>query len=464
MKSLVDICKYIIDLNDNIHHCICEELFRKTLRGDTVFVYIDNYNVIRNDNGESATYMTPFLNASDEIGETVEYIHCSVVSEDMLFYDKKMFDIFVETDEENRIEVMKSYKPYFSEFIIPVDQKGRAKGKYDKHDELESLSAEEGWFIARFIPEGSQKVEGKSYVEGGMLTFASPPDYTKGKLEFKNRIKKEDKKYIEHVYSRVSGCDRSMVDDLLRKYATDISKASVYNIGHGNFVTLDNDQGETKVVYDMGLPYLFPIATAFKTIKTDYKNAYHEMVKTSTRMVIISHWDCDHYLGAYCNTENVFDVPWITSFPENDGYINAKRIMVYLSCNERLYAIERDVNPQLVGEYNAPDYVFELYRGKGKSTPITPINCQGLSIKLVNKGVATLMCGDIPYDCLPDTIISGQNYEYVIIPHHASNMSDHSLHMLDTMSGIHYPIICVDGDEKLGKNLMIQLKYYYYIQ
>ena len=449
LKFLEDTCKYIIKLNDNIHHCICEELFHETLRGEEVFVYIDNYDVIRNDNRESVDYMTSFMNAADEIGETVEYLHCSVVSKDMLIYDKRMFNIFLETPEEDRDKAMKSYKPYFSEFVIPVDQNGRAKGKYNVSDELESITAEDGWFIAKFVPNDSEIEDNSSYVEGGMLTFASPPDYTKGKLLFKSRLGKEEKTYIESAYSRIVSC--TDIEPLLKLYASDICNASVYNIGHGNFVTLENAIGDTKVVYDIGLPYIFQVSKAFNVIKKNYKKAYNKMVNLSTQMVIISHWDCDHYLGAYCNNMNIFEVPWITTFSEKVGYVNAKRIMAYLSCNKKLYALDRNIDPQLVGEYSASDYVFQLYRGKGTSYPITPMNCQGLSVRVENKDVLTLMCGDIPYDCLPDTIVNGQNYEYVIIPHHASNMSPRSLNALDSMNEIQYPIICADGDEELGK-------------
>ena len=62
------------------------------------------------------------------------------------------------------------------------------------------------------------------------------------------------------------------------------------------------------------------------------------------------------------------------------------------------------------------------------------------------------MCGDIPYDCLPKEIIDKNEYKYFVVPHHASNMSDKSYNALNSIKKIEYPIICVNGTEKLGKS------------
>lgn len=61
------------------------------------------------------------------------------------------------------------------------------------------------------------------------------------------------------------------------------------------------------------------------------------------------------------------------------------------------------------------------------------------------------MCADIPYRCLPDSIIDNKDYDYVVIPHHASDMVKSSYKKLETMSGIEYSFICVKDTETLGK-------------
>ena len=67
------------------------------------------------------------------------------------------------------------------------------------------------------------------------------------------------------------------------------------------------------------------------------------------------------------------------------------------------------------------------------------------------------MCGDIPYDCLPDSIVKNNNYDYMVIPHHASNMSQKSYNSLRNISSIKYPIICVNGKEELGRtNVLVE--------
>ena len=94
---------------------------------------------------------------------------------------------------------------------------------------------------------------------------------------------------------------------------------------------------------------------------------------------------------------------------------------------------------------------FQLYQGYGTAKPITNINCQGIVVRIEINDVATLMCGDVPYNCLSDSIINNNAYEYVVIPHHASNMNPQSYAALDSIKSITYPIICVDNKEMLGR-------------
>lgn len=332
-KALKSICNHIVRLKNNIHHCICKEMFASVFHGETVYVYIDNYDVIPSDKEH---YMSAFMNATPEAGEPVEYLHCSVVSKKMLDYDRTMFNLLLENDNDKE---KINYRPYFMEFIIPIDKDGKAKGHHINIAELSELTSENGWFEAKFISNGNNMgSDNYSYVEGGMLTFASPADYISGKLVFQKpefkRTSKELKTDIEGVYNRIHERKTDEINVLLEDHIRNIKWADIYNIGHGNFITLNDNKDNTKVVYDIGLPYSFPVSKSFSKVKQDFKPAYDIMKKIKAEIVIISHWDSDHYIGAYCNEQDIFDIPWIVTECNPKGQINAKRIMAYLYCKK----------------------------------------------------------------------------------------------------------------------------------
>ena len=351
------------------------------------------------------------------------------------------------------------------EFVIPVDINGNTKGYYNKNDVLQDINSENGWFEARFVPNSDEDscING-SYVEGGMLTFASPADYISGKLVFQNpafkRTSKALRADIEEVYNIIQERKTDEINKLLEDHILNIKWANVYNIGHGNFITLNDDNDNTKAIYDIGLPYAFPISKSPRIMKQDYKAVYNEMKNIKAEIVIISHWDSDHYIGAYENKQDIFDIPWIVTECNPKGQINAKRIMAYLYCKKNinyrnnLFLYKGNPkNTQLAfAEYDDnKSYKFQLYKGHGTSPMITPINCQGIAVRISINDVSTLMCGDIPYDCLSDNIINDNVYEYVVIPHHASNMDQKSYDALAKINSIKYPIICVNNKEKLGR-------------
>lgn len=443
-KYLTNICQYFFDIKNDIHHCICEELFRNMMNGDdsNVYVYIDNYQTFyQHDN---KPYMSAFMHATEEEFKPAEYLHCSLVTQDMLTYDYLMFQTLLETDNTKIKDIKQLYRPYFAEFIIPVDQNGYARGRYNPNDNLDEINSENGWFIASVVASDiSGKNSESSFVEGEILTCASPAKSSKGTLRFKRRFTDIEKKEIDCAYSFYTRHTRCDFTSILTRQATNIQKATIYNIGHGNFIALGDSNKDTKIVYDIGTPYKAELSQyAAKKI----------METINPDLVIISHWDSDHYLGAFQADSNIYDATWVAVMIIDEGYINAKRIINYLACRHLIALISpTDPSiPQPFAEYSNGGYKIQLFRGSGTSSPITPINCHGIAIRIESRNVTTLMCGDIPYDCLPDSIVKNNNYDYMVIPHHASNMSRKSYNSLRTISSIKHPIICVNGDEELG--------------
>ena len=401
-------------------------------------------------------YFSAFINATENAEDPVDYLYCSVVTKSMVEYDSLMFGLLKESSGDNDV----FYRPYYSGFVIPIDPNGKAKGNFgnDQNYETIRLAAKENgkkrvWFKAHFNDNDSQNVHAP-YVEGSLLLAASPMKYFKGKLELRE-IDPNDAVAIEKEYTSSINLNtyknKKDVENLINNNIGDISKALIYNIGHANFITFDNDKGQTKMIYDIGLPY----RKSYDTAKNDYKGAFHKIKNIRSKMVIISHWDEDHYVGAYINEKNIFDIPWIVTGCSEKGKTNAKRIILHLNNTNHLYMIKRAIDDssvlgkQSVASVNKNGRSFELYRGEGKSSEISEINRYGLALRIDYNNTQTLMCADIPYRCLPDSIIDGQTYEYVVIPHHASNMTKTSYKKLDKIKSIEYSFVCVDGDEAL---------------
>ncbi len=453
LNAILRTCDFINKEHDSIHNKICKEMFDQIVNGEDLFVYIDSFE---SDNNESP-YFAPFINASKEAGEAIDNLYCSIVTQNMIEYDNLMFGLLSDSAENGNV----FYRPYYSGFVIPIDKNGQAKGRYNSDDrnykhiieQIERNGNKGVWFKAQFSSDMHDN-DGAPYVEGYLLTAASPSKWLKGKLELKEiypddtEIEKDYKKLInDNKYT-----DKKEVEHLLKKYIGKISNTMIYNIGHGNFITFNNDNNKTKIIYDIGLPY----QGSEETVNKDYNCTCKKIENINSKIVIISHWDEDHYCGAYNNEKNLFNIPWIVTGYAIKGKSNAKRIMLYLNSINKLYMIKRAIDDNsvlgdpLIADVSDKNIIFQLYRGESINKS-NNVNSNGIAIRIIynNNNNSTLMCGDIPYKCLPDSIIK-KEYKYVVIPHHASNMSKQDYDKLDSITKIEYSFICVNGTEKLG--------------
>lgn len=469
IRSILDTCKFINKKVKGFHHEICECLKKQILRREEVYAFIDSYD----PSVMESSYFSPFIDAVDNAEELVDNLYCSIVTKKMIEYDNLMFGILRESADSGEI----FYRPYYSGFVIPVDRYGRAIGKFGDSEAFEGIRSEiianrnrQVWFKALFINEDSES-NGAPYVEGDLLFAASPMTNSNGKLAFTELYPDDDE--VTEDYKKLLNSytyNDAAIQALLYNNIGDVTRSQIYNIGHGNFITFEDANGIAKIIYDIGLPHKTSKdnskhnktaknkSTSNETVESKYTLTYKKIKNISSELVIISHWDEDHYAGAYINENNIFNIPWIvTAYDAEEGKTNAKRIMLYLSSIDKLYMIKRAIDDssvsgkQLVADANNNGICFELYRGEGTSSGITKINRYGLALKIKYNNTNTLMCADVPYRCLPDAIIDNNAYDYVVIPHHASNMVKASYKKLKKMSGIEYSFICANGNDPLGR-------------
>lgn len=430
------------------HHKICSELF-KEIESDEFFVYIDNCETYMGYNNNEKPYFEPFINQTvNKDSEALYYLHCSIVTYKMLDYDYTIKHL-----REKRILEYIGYKPYFIEFVIPVYEDGKSKcnieiGENIKQELLDFRKPH--WFKARYINEAEKENSKAPYVNGKLVECASPINFKEGCLEIvdANPNAKDIEKKINEIYAASSFASSNEVNTVLAnriKQKLDIARA--YNVGHGNFLYLKSNDDKTNMIYDIG--YI----TELQNRQKRQANKAAILIKPS--IVIISHWDSDHYYGAYANKE-LMEVPWIAPDCAENGYIAAKRLIRFLKYSNEMYLVERlhSTKPsvannqpfaELILQNKKTNAIFklEIYRGSGKETNITSKNCEGLVVKITNGDIITLMCGDVPYSCLPDTLTNKKCYNYLIVPHHCREMS---VTKLKSIYSVENAIIC-EGDK-----------------
>ncbi len=444
------------DINDN-HHSICKYFFNNIESGNTFYAFIDNSERYSNSKLHEKAYFHPFINESVNgqynENQPLYYLHCSIVTYEMIQYDELALD-----QNELSIDFVEDfkYKPYFIEFMIPVYEGDvtECNENIDKNmkDELSSLTSPI-WFEARYVKNCDNCNQKSPYIKGRLVECASPINFSDGCIEFVGKLTDSDYKKltnrINYIYNTSSFSSQQDIEKVLEQTITSpLNIARAYNVGHGNLIQLRSDYSYPSMIYDIGY-----ITKLQNTINK--KSANKALLQLKASIVIISHWDSDHYWGAYTN-EKLWNVPWIAPDCAEEGNITGKRLIRFLKNLKKMYLIERlhtnqgttsPTQPFAKLEIKQKDFKLEIYCGSGKDKQITKKNCEGLVLKITNNSVSTLMCGDVPYLCLSDINTNNpQSYEYIIVPHHCSEMDTSKLNK--QYLSIENAIICEKKETK----------------
>ncbi len=201
----------------------------------------------------------------------------------------------------------------------------------------------------------------------------------------------------------------------------------IYNVGHGNadyIVCRD----KKKILYDIGVPYPGYSLKSFKKAAS----AFNQL---KPNLVIISHWDADHYMGCVYASDYVFDVKWVAPFQfteaNDDISINLFRLAAYLMATDKLMLVDIENAGKLVASSGTKDNTIKLLMGSctDKETKnITKKNREGLYIELGEKDdKISVLAGDVSYNSMDSSIFS-KPLAFLHVPHHCSQMKLSRLH------------------------------------
>ncbi len=195
----------------------------------------------------------------------------------------------------------------------------------------------------------------------------------------------------------------------------------IYNVGKGN---ADYIVGNNHIIlYDIGYQYPVP-----NEIDNHFPKATTEFAELKPDLVIISHWDSDHYIGCLYASNDIFKVNWIaptlTSDSDKHFSLNAFRLAAYLKALNKLVLVNRAkagrFNVSVKGRY---DNIFLRMGSSLKDNDITDINREGLYIEISKAGDwGSVLMGDVPYKCAVDSIFKMKHLKLLHVPHHCSKM------------------------------------------
>lgn len=198
----------------------------------------------------------------------------------------------------------------------------------------------------------------------------------------------------------------------------------IYNVGHGNAdYIVCNDK--KKILYDIGAPYRVYSLKSFPKAEQAFR-------QLKPNLVIISHWDADHYMGCGYASDDIFTVKWIAPqlIKGQDNSINLFRLVAYLTVNKKLMLIDRNSAGKLVALSGTNGNSIKLLMGSctaPETTNITQKNREGLYIELGEKNDKnSVLAGDVTYNSMDSSIFSNQ-LTFLHVPHHCSRMDTSEL-------------------------------------
>lgn len=389
------------------HHEKCLGFFEEIENGGAIYVCLD---------GEIAERGMEFADESSSEFHEISTVCFSVLNDAMISYDAEMFRI------EGAENLQTRYRPFFCAFNTPLDS--------EIFPHIQDMNG--NWYEGRIISEESDYIpeDGTVILDGYLEISASPINIIKKRLIiFKDHsLKKEMLDSINNLYNP-SIFSHAAVSDI--QEALDNAwdgcipeTIDIYNVGHGNCDYIRNGSNGKRVLYDVG--YNYPMVPKLHNSK--YFRAVNAIRCMKPGIVIISHWDLDHFIGCAYAKKDLFNVKWIAPGLVNGkdkAGTNAMRVAHYLDKLGNLLLVDRNQKDRLIASVDCTKGIkMNVWLGRGTSQYITKRNIEGLMVELVDANrnfPHILLSGDVPYGCMP-TAVLGTSVEFLHVPHHCSKM------------------------------------------
>ena len=436
------------------HNKKCEEIFYDILNWNRpkedpyIFVRVETVDSRYETETEDAE-----INISEEDDYHIAYrriAEFSVLTKKMYEYDKETILSGMLDENSKDTLICDSYRPYFASMMIEVDDKSEKELKQFGYNWQKAIFVSDDEIIRIFENNKSdtdnKKEEKTKYLKGRCLGHtieavfvfaASPVRRIKGNLIiFPNSdIATLDGKNVNDLvkgdyditkFTITGPSDKIIENEIINAWQNDVPGiVDIYNVGHGNADYIRGNKH--RILYDIGYNYrCIP-----KEVPDQFPKACRALRRLKPSIIILSHWDSDHYIGCVYAGEAIFDVKWIapalTSAVDNKYTLNAFRMAAFLKAIGKLILIERTGNDENIGRITCgSNYKIILRMGNSKTPEtcnITKRNREGLYIEIQKDNeVHTLLSGDVTYQSMVDKLFQDDSLVYMHVPHHCSEM------------------------------------------
>ena len=388
-----------------------------------------------------------------ELGRPVS-VELSVLTQKIYDYDRETV-----LSEEADISIAE-YRPYFVSIIVKLDDNDEANRKaYEFFKEMGNRWVEADLLSTNEIDKGD------NVFNASLVCSASPFQIFNKKILIKtlsgkyffngidiNDLVKAD--YNTGIFALSFKTQKDIEDEITRSWRpSGYDYIDIYNVGHGNadYIVC----GKKRILYDIGYQYkkypnnsttLFPKATwSFSNLKPG--------------LVILSHWDSDHFMGCVYASDDIFNVNWIAPALTRNGdstfSLNAFRLAAFLRATGKLMLVERKSDGSFAADTGSEsDYRLMLRMGASTASEtgnITYRNREGLYIEIYDEDQAdTLLSGDVPYNSMCDDFFGKKSIKYLHVPHHCSQMMLDKLDRSKWSGTDQYAVISTDKKKNVS--------------
>ena len=353
------------------------------------------------------------FNYSNTEDYKIESVVLSILTEKIYKYDKETI-LNNEKDSVNQKVWIEDYCPFFVSVVIPITENNASFFK----------KMDNNWVCAKFTESDENQ---NNNVFSAFLICSAPylimgqnkrieinPNQGPYLFHGQNINDLTQKNYNPQKFNSCLTTPKNIESELNKAWNyKEYDYIDIYNLGHGNADYIVSSK--KRILYDIGLPRSELSLNSYKKTKSAFK-------KLKPNLVIISHWDTDHYRGCVYARNSIFDVMWIA--PQLDKTINTNlfRLAAYLKVKKKLMLVSR--KQAGIFQVNSNNNLLKIRMGGGKGTSdyVSPKNREGLYIELLRRdNTSSILAGDVPYNSM-DTNIFNKELTFLHVPHHCSKM------------------------------------------
>jgi len=447
-KKKVEVEKIKYLLFNGHKRCIDSFFERSISKNETLYIKILERHNATNDS------------EFDNYDKSEDVVHITLISEEMLMYDEFVYNKLADRNKdtnrqeynngimnesiENEDLILDSYRPYFFEFIVNLNDVDEKTKKFLTQSDYIGK-----WIEARFIDANFENDDAAYNISGTVLFSASPFKTIKRKLIIQDRnprISKNINDWVKRLYDTSTSVKNiNEIQDILNDIFNDPEpsdyKVRIYNVGDGNCIYIYCDNGR-RILFDIGHNYN-PYSKDWRA--PEIRRTQYAIKQMKPNATILSHWDLDHVIGVVFAKQDVFRIPWIAPninvLPKRQMSMGSLRVAKYLELYNRLFLVDNNLRNKLI--YSTSTKSLKIWHGKGKEFKLTETNNAGLIIEFtkeevkeeveekvekkvkngVKKEVRTLLPGDCEYLALPEDLgFSTKRFNHLVVPHHCSSM------------------------------------------